>query len=108
MRLVINPLLLVGLASAIPYENSEDAALIESRAGGPAIDPHLYIVGTPYTSGTGCPAGTANVTFNKEAQMITVNYNAFQVQTGPAPLTAKDSAQSCKLTLDVRYDRGHT
>ena len=91
MRLTAVPFLLAGLSSAIPFEASDDVALIESRAGGPAIDPHLYIVGKPYTSGTGCPKGTAEVEFDKDAQTITVSYSAFQVATGPAPLTAEKS-----------------
>jgi len=108
MRLTAVPFLLAGLSSAIPFEASDDVALIESRAGGPAIDPHLYIVGKPYTSGTGCPKGTAEVEFDKDAQTITVSYSAFQVATGPAPLTAEKSAQSCKLVVNVKYDQGVT
>jgi hypothetical protein len=108
MRLTVVSLLLAGFACAVPLEAVEDAAAIESRAGGPDVDPHLFIVGTPYTSGTGCPKGTANVTYDKDAQTITVNFDVFQVATGPAPLTADKSAKGCKLTVSMTYDQGYT
>jgi len=109
MRLTAVPLFLVALASAFPFETEEDGlAAIESRAGGPAIDPHLFIIGKPYTSGTGCPNDTAIVDFDRDAQTITVSYSAFQVATGPYPLTADKSAKSCKLVVNIQYDRGTT
>ena len=107
MRFTATPIFLAGLAAAAPFDGFEDAASIEARAG-PPIDPHLFIVGTPYTSGTGCPKGTVTVEIDLPQQLMTVNFDAFQVETGPAPLTAKKSAQSCKLTINMKYDAGWT
>ncbi|KAH0551160.1 hypothetical protein GP486_007504 [Trichoglossum hirsutum] len=107
MRFTAAPLFFAVLAAAVPLETSEDVAFLESRAG-PAIDPHLFIIDTPVTSGTGCPRGSASVVFDKDFQAFTVNFDKYQVQTGPAPLTGADSVKNCKVTLLVGFDKGYT
>ena len=107
MRLTAIPHFFLGLAAAVPLGASEDVAMIESRQG-PPIDPHLFFVGTPVTSGSGCPTSkSTTILFDKDAQTITIGYNEFQVETGPA-LTAKSSTKNCKLTANMKFDEGLT
>lgn len=104
MRLIAASLFVAGLAAAIPLE---DAAFLESR-GGPAIDPHVFIIDKPLTSGTGCPSGTATVIFDNDFQAFSVNFDHYAVSTGPAPLTVSDSIKNCKITLHIGFDKGLT
>jgi len=107
MRFNAATLLFASLAAAVPLEGADDAAYLETRAG-PAIDPHVYIIDKPVTSGSGCPAGKASVIFDKDFQAFSVNFDEYVVQTGPAPLKAADSVKNCKITLHVGFDRGYT
>lgn len=105
MRLNTFTVLFAGLAAAAPLDDS--SIHLESRAG-PAIDPHVYIIDKPVTSGTGCPSGKATVIFDKDFQAFSVNFDEYLVQTGPSPLKAADSIKNCKVTLHIGYDKGYT
>lgn len=99
---------LAGLAASIPLDVSESAVTLDARAGGPPIDPHLWIIDPPKPSGPGCPPGSAAVIFDKDLQAFTVNFDKYTVATGPAPLKSSDGTKTCKITLHIGFDKGWT
>lgn len=98
-------LLLAGLVAAVPLETSEDVAFLESRQ---AINPDVRILEKPVVNGNGCPSGSASVVFDKDLQAFSVNFDKYNVQTGPAPLKPSDSIKNCKVTVRVGFRKGYT
>jgi hypothetical protein len=73
-------------------------------ASGPADD---MVIDVAAANGTGCPAGSAQVTMSPDNKAFTVTYSQFTAQTGPGTKPT-DFRKNCQLALNMHVPQGFT
>ena len=83
--------------------------LLSAQSGSAAAD--VPAAGTQVViktiDGSGCPAGTADVTVSPDNSTLTVKYGAYTAQVGGSAVPA-DARKNCQLVLDVKAPAGYT
>ncbi|MFH8788584.1 DUF4360 domain-containing protein [Streptomyces roseoverticillatus] len=69
--------------------------------------PDRIVIDVVSVNGSGCPAGTANVSVSPDNQAFTVTYSSYtaQVGVGAKPI---DFRKNCQLSLNVHVPQGFT
>lgn len=65
------------------------------------------VIGVVAANGSGCPAGTADVTVSPDNTAFTVTYSQFTATTG-AGSAPTDFRKNCQLALNVHVPQGYT
>ncbi|MEA5572363.1 DUF4360 domain-containing protein [Calothrix sp. UHCC 0171] len=64
--------------------------------------PKVEILNAEY-AGSGCPGGTASISFSPNGQKLTIRFNQF-IARGNKP---NESRKSCNLTIPIRVSKGY-
>ncbi|BAZ41954.1 hypothetical protein NIES4101_79220 [Calothrix sp. NIES-4101] len=64
--------------------------------------PKVEVFGAKY-GGSGCPGGTASISFSPNGQKLTIRFNQF-IARGNKP---NESRKNCNLTIPVRVPKGY-
>ncbi|MEV5377456.1 DUF4360 domain-containing protein [Streptomyces nondiastaticus] len=69
--------------------------------------PDRIVIDVVAVNGSGCPAGTANVTVAPDNQAFTVTYSSYTAQVGVGAKPT-DFRKNCQLSLNVHVPQGFT
>jgi len=93
--MLFTPLLFLGLAAAIPLTSETSAAPIKD----------VKIISISAT-GTGCPAGHAQVTVDATGTIFDVAFDKYIVNVGPGTV-ASDSRKNCRVSINLQFPSGY-